>query len=556
MRNFQKVREAIPACTRWVLCTLAALAGVFAATVGFGLGASAQASGSKKSGPITNRVVTTAAKTTHNTTAETMPYSGGRLMTADPTGGYWTTTWLGVVTAHGGAPTFGSPAQSGIKLAKPIVGMAATPDGQGYWLVATDGGVFSYGDAKFYGSTGAIHLNQPIVNMESTPDGLGYWLVASDGGVFTYGDAKFYGSTGAIHLNKPIVGMSATTTGRGYWLVASDGGVFTYGDAKFYGSTGAIHLNEPIAGIAPTADGTGYWLVAEDGGIFTFGDAAFSGTLGETGTVAGIVVDPSTGDYTLVEVNGTAVVPTLTPVAATTPTASGLGSVPLAPASIGAPTSMVLDDEFNTGSLNTKLWSPTWFCQQQRGKRHHHVVEQRLGRGQRVGPDPQRQPERGHADRGMACSNPDDGQPGHTGFQIAPTPGKPVYVEFKATLAPDAAGQVANWPGVWLNGQTWPEDGEIDVMEGGYGSTAYHIHYGSGGGTAQGNTVNDLSGTHTYGVLWTTTGVTFVYDGADVGSLNESMTSPMYLCMENSYNSVDPTVLPATIDVHYVRVWN
>ena len=207
--------------------------------------------------------MTTAAKTTHNTTAETMPYSGGRLMTADPTGGYWTTTWLGVVTAHGGAPTFGSPAQSGIKLAKPIVGMAATPDGQGYWLVATDGGVFSYGDAKFYGSTGAIHLNQPIVNMESTPDGLGYWLVASDGGVFTYGDAKFYGSTGAIHLNKPLSACQPRPW-SGYWLVASDGGVFTYGDAKFYGSTGAIHLNEPIAGIAPTA--RRYGLLAGGGG--------------------------------------------------------------------------------------------------------------------------------------------------------------------------------------------------------------------------------------------------------------------------------------------------
>jgi hypothetical protein len=75
-------------------------------------------------------------------------------------------------------------------------------------LVASDGGIFNYGAAKFYGSTGAIHLNAPIVGMAATPDGGGYWLVATDGGIFGYGDAQFYGSTGAIHLNAPIVGMS------------------------------------------------------------------------------------------------------------------------------------------------------------------------------------------------------------------------------------------------------------------------------------------------------------------------------------------------------------
>jgi hypothetical protein len=82
------------------------------------------------------------------------------------------------------------------------------------------------GDAQFYGSTGAIHLNMPIVGMASTPTGHGYWLVASDGGIFSFGDAVFYGSTGAITLNKPIVGMASTPTGHGYWLVASDGGIF------------------------------------------------------------------------------------------------------------------------------------------------------------------------------------------------------------------------------------------------------------------------------------------------------------------------------------------
>ena len=107
----------------------------------------------------------------------------------------------------------------------------------------------------------ASRLNKPIVGMAATPDGNGYWLVASDGGIFAFGDAQFYGSTGGI-LNKPVVGMAATPDGNGYWLVASDGGIFTYGDAQFYGSTGGIHLNEPIVGMTPTPDGDGYWLVA------------------------------------------------------------------------------------------------------------------------------------------------------------------------------------------------------------------------------------------------------------------------------------------------------
>jgi len=81
-------------------------------------------------------------------------------------------------------------------------------------------------------------LNQPMVGMASTHDGGGYWLVAADGGVFSYGDAVFYGSMGGQTLNKPIVGMSVTPDGAGYWLVASDGGVFSFGDAAFYGSTG------------------------------------------------------------------------------------------------------------------------------------------------------------------------------------------------------------------------------------------------------------------------------------------------------------------------------
>jgi beta-glucanase (GH16 family) len=88
------------------------------------------------------------------------------------------------------------------------------------------------------------------------------------------------------------------------------------------------------------------------------------------------------------------------------------------------------------------------------------------------------------------------------------------------------------------------------------GSAAFHIHYGTGSGTAQGASVNSLSGTHTYAVLWTTTGFTFLYDGAVVGTETEALTSPMYLIMENSYSSSSSAVLPATMNVRYVRVWN
>ena len=192
--------------------------------------------------------------------------------------GYWEVAADGAIYPFGDAVRYGSMA--GVPLNRPIVGMAATPDGKGYWLVASDGGIFTFGDAAFYGSAGAIPLRKPIVGMAATPDGKGYWLVASDGGIFTYGDATFYGSTGAMTLNRPIVGMAPTASGHGYWLVASDGGIFTFGDATFYGSTGAIALKRPVVGMAATPDGHGYWLVASDGGIFTFGDAPFLGSTG------------------------------------------------------------------------------------------------------------------------------------------------------------------------------------------------------------------------------------------------------------------------------------
>ena len=103
-------------------------------------------------------------------------------------------------------------------------------------MVASDGGIFAFGDAAFYGSTGSLTLNEPIVGMASTPGGGGYWMVAADGGIFSFGDARFYGSASGMSPDSPIVGMASTPDGHGYWEAAADGAVYAFGDAQFAGN--------------------------------------------------------------------------------------------------------------------------------------------------------------------------------------------------------------------------------------------------------------------------------------------------------------------------------
>ena len=208
-------------------------------------------------------------------------------------------TWSQVTSYLPGAP-------KGSGMAAPAVGMVSTPDGGGYWLVSSDGGIYSFGDATFYGSMGGHPLSAPVVAMASTPDGRGYWEVSSDGGIFAFGDAAFAGSMGGQYLARPIVGMASTPGGQGYWEVASDGGIFAFGGAPFFGSTGGMALNRPVVGISPTSDGQGYWLTASDGGIFAFGNAPFHGSTGGMHLDAPVVgmAAPSTSGYWLSAADG------------------------------------------------------------------------------------------------------------------------------------------------------------------------------------------------------------------------------------------------------------
>ncbi len=222
-----------------------------------------------------------------------------------PANRYWLFASDGGVFSFGGAGFYGS--LGGIHLAHRVVGGVSTSDGNGYYAVASDGGVFAFGDARFYGSLGGEPIAQPIVSMAVTPSGQGYWLFARDGGVFSYGDAAFYGSLGGVPLTQPIIAARATPDGLGYYMVSADGSVYAFGDAGLYGSLWGVPLAQPIVSMAVTPSGKGYWLFARDGGVFAFGDARFHGSLGGISLDKPIVTGMSTasGDgYYLIAADG------------------------------------------------------------------------------------------------------------------------------------------------------------------------------------------------------------------------------------------------------------
>ena len=168
--------------------------------------------------------------------------------------GYWIFTTRGRVLTFGDATSYGD--MSKVQLNGPVLDSIPTPSGRGYYMVASDGGIFAFGDAVFAGSMGDKRLNAPVQSLVPVPPGQsasaatpggGYWLVASDGGVFAFG-APFRGSMGGTRLNKPVTGM--VPFGNGYLMVAEDGGVFDFSDLPFLGSLGDSPPAHPIVSVA------------------------------------------------------------------------------------------------------------------------------------------------------------------------------------------------------------------------------------------------------------------------------------------------------------------
>ena len=217
--------------------------------------------------------------------------------------GYW------LVGADGGIFTFGSAQFHGstgnLVLQRPVVGITPTTDRAGYWLVATDGGLFAFGDAGYHGSIpglgiapagtpgAAQSLNAPIVGMVPSTDGQGYFMVAADGGVFAFGDARYAGSCPGIGgCSGAAVDVMPDATGNGYWLVTATGNVYAFGDAPNLGSPGS--QGSVVTSAVRTPSGKGYWVLFADGTVTSFGDAV---TLGApVGQVGGS--NPATAIFT------------------------------------------------------------------------------------------------------------------------------------------------------------------------------------------------------------------------------------------------------------------
>ncbi len=246
-----------------------------------------------------------------------------------------------VICCGGGEPVDPSSAS--------IAGFAETASDGGYWEVGTDGSVFSFGDAQYYGSMAGVSLNAPVVGLAATPDYKGYWEVGADGGVFTFGDAGFYGSTGGTSMNAQVVALVPTPDGKGYWEVGADGGVFTFGDAPYYGSlpgngigtdsvTAAVQYQDgycmttsdgtvycyepwcnvcqfptqntptPTVGIATTDyHNSGIWIVDRNGQVYSLNGGNFEGGLSSqpNGPITAIAGGPSDSGYTMVGADGT-----------------------------------------------------------------------------------------------------------------------------------------------------------------------------------------------------------------------------------------------------------
>ncbi len=137
------------------------------------------------------------------------------------------------------------------------------------------------------------------------------------------------------------------------------------------------------------------------------------------------------------------------------------------------------------------------------------------------------------------------------------------YGSFEARVClPDGNkdGKVDGFPAWWTNGPSsvpWPEHGEIDILEGIGGGTKASLHQGEPeyhGGTYSST---PLTGCHNFGSQWTSSGVTFYYDGKPLWSHSFNGPLPQFLIFNYAVRpNAGEAITPGTaLKVDWVRVW-
>lgn len=264
-------------------------------------------------------------------------------------------------------------------------------------------------------------------------------------------------------------------------------------------------------------------------------------------------------DHSLPAITLTVTDPIITP----TPPPSGETppTSPASPVGIRGTWTLKQADEFNGAALDTTTWRPGWFgsgvsgpvssgelaCYNSNnvsfpgdGSVHLKITATSATCSGSTKP----------YTGALLSSNPSDGR-SSGGYRF--TYGA---VESRIYLPSYGGTRVANWPAVWTDGQNWPADGEMDIMEGLGGDACWHFHSPSGGPGGCG--VGDFTGWHTVAAEWQPGRVDYYYDGAKVGSVATGITtSPMYLILNNSVSgwAGATTVAPADMAVDYIRVW-
>ncbi len=217
--------------------------------------------------------------------------------------GCWTVSQDGGVLSWGDARFHGTA--GGRTFSAPVLGVVATPTGRGYWVFTGGGEVIPIGDAFSAGNASGV--SSPIVAMAPTPSGRGYVLLERDGTIHAKGDAPSFAS---VKVGSAAVGIAVTPSGKGIWVASADGGIAVRGDAVLHGDL-LGRIAKPVTGIAATPTGKGYWLVTSDGAVFEHGDATplvQRGTRKTNAPVLGIAATPSGRGAFLVAGDGTVLV--------------------------------------------------------------------------------------------------------------------------------------------------------------------------------------------------------------------------------------------------------